>query len=271
MGLALGSQIATADEEPSMTELPTVPAEPVVAAAPVSPWFTDLYAESVFLGDAQTLTGLATLRAGRLWNDDFEVYGFGRLGGDTRTYLDKSDAVYNDNFFFFGLGLDYLGLTNGVRMIAQVGASLDLNSKIDRGGFDFRTGMVTYHEAPFNPEDAAGRWVQEIYTESLYVHRYRNFLATAQWRVFGNLRETWAPKAKAWDFGPLFTSVVSVDSKGYSYNRFVEFRAGARVRRADWWNLAFVPQYVFGSRWDEIKGAENYGELRALMTFAKAF
>lgn len=224
--------------------------------------FGDLYGEGVYLGAAKTTTGLLNLRYGEnALLPDFEVYGVGRIGGDTRTYLEKSDAIYNDNFLFLGLGIDYL-ISSGIRMTLQAGGSFDLNSKIDRSGFDLRTGLMTYHEFPGIGDD----WTQEVYSEALYVHRYRNFLADVQWKAV----------YKMWDgenFGlePLGALAMSVDSKGFDYNRFVEFRLGARLR-SRYGNLALIPMYVAGSRWaiDDVNKA-SYREFRVLLTTFFAF
>jgi hypothetical protein len=225
--------------------------------------FGDLYAEGVYLGRAKTTAGLLNARYGETLRPGLETYGVLRMGGDTRTYLEASDAVYNDNFMFLAAGLDYLNLLPGMRFSAQVGGSIDLNPKIHRQGFDFRTGMYTYHEAPSFTDS----WNQEIYSEAVYVHRYRNFIADILWKLVFKAYE-----GNTWDINPLGAFVMSVDSKGYDYNRFVEFRTGVRVRAADWANLAFHPMYVFGTRWNVDHMADaNYREFRFLVTAYTAF
>ncbi len=234
-----------------------------VASAAKAEFFGDLYAEGVYLGAAKTTAGLMNLRAGDVPLEGLEVYGVSRLGGDTRTYLETSDSVYNDNFMFLGAGVDYLGLLPGVRMSFQIGGSFDLNSKINREGFDLRTGVFTYHETPGPTEE----WLQEIYSESLYVRRYRNFLASLQWRLVYN---GWS--AGDWELSPLGSMVMSVDSQGFDYNRFVELRGGFRFRNREWANLAFQPMYVAGARWnaDDVTRA-SYQEFRFLVTMFTAF
>ena len=139
---------------------------------------------------ADTVTTYEQLRSGWAFGTQWEAYGVSRLGGDTRTVLDSSDAVYNDNYVFFGVGVDYLGLFPGVRAVAQIGVSEDLNSKIHMGGPDGRTGFMTYHE--IRPSHFP--IYSEIYSEELYVHRYRNVLASLQTRFLYD--------AVVWRFNP---------------------------------------------------------------------
>lgn len=238
----------------------------VAAATPA--WalkpFQDLYAEGVFLSSAKTTAGLLQYRFGvplNVGRAGWETYAIGRIGGDTRTYLEKSDNVFNDNFLFTGAGIDFTGLFPGIRFLLQLGYSFDLNKKINRGGLDGRLGFITFHEA----NKVGDPMTQELYTESIYVHRYRNFLAGFQWRLFNDFLKNTGTKH---ELGPLLATAISVDSKGFDYNRFVELRVGARWRMREWLGFSLMPQYVWGTRWNMVDmNSANYRELRALVVF----
>src|SRR4051794_21316099 len=65
-------------------------------------WFSDIYAEGTGLSKAQTMASYTQLRTGLNVGSTLETYALARLGGDTRTGLDPSNAIYNDNYVFFG-------------------------------------------------------------------------------------------------------------------------------------------------------------------------
>ena len=111
----------------------------------------DIYFESIRLSNIDTVAGYVQVRSGLSSAlRQVEAYAVVRSSMDTRTLWGSSSGVYNDNFFFGGGGVDYLGLLPGLRLTAQVGASLDLSDKIHQGGFDYRVGTQSYHEIPWN-------------------------------------------------------------------------------------------------------------------------
>lgn len=207
--------------------------------------FGDLYGESIYLNRFNTTAAFTQLRYGLTDpKKKLELYGTLRVGGDTRTQLDPNAGIYNDNFLFVGAGVDYVGLVRGVRLRAQVGHSTDLNSKINRGGFDALAGVITYHEIPL-PEM---RIVNEIYSEALYIHRYGNFLANLQTRTLYNAFQS---SKNGWTFKiePMISTSTVFDSQGLDYNRFVEGKAGVRATlRSRKISMAITPHYVVGTR-----------------------
>ena len=251
----------------------------VYAATPASEvnqknsnFFSDLYSEQQGLGQAQTLTTFTQLRAGIRNSSQFEFYAAARFGADSRTLFEKGTSVYNDNYLFMGVGVDYPGLLPGVRAILQLGGSKDLSNKLDSGGLDGRAGVVTYHE--FRPRNTLG-FFSEVYSEALYVHRYKNLMMSGQLRLFyGGLStsklfgESFAQKFK---IEPMLYGVVSFDSAGLDFNRFVEARMGVRVRYHGPIEVQLLPHYVVGGRYQQPTQYPAYQDLRLLLVLAKDF
>jgi hypothetical protein len=221
----------------------------------------DIYFENIRLSRADTFVGYIQLRSGvRSITSQVESYAVVRAAMDTRTMLGTLADVYSDNFFFAGAGLDYLGFFPGIRLTAQIGASMDLSSKIHQGGFDYRFGSQSYHEIPWNEGLKS-----EIYSEALYLRRYSNFLAALQFRTFYSVAR-WKVGGQSADLGPLVTLVGSLDSGGLDYNRFAELRLGARLTLQGPLTLALSPYYVFGGRWARPTDLANYRDFRVLLS-----
>jgi hypothetical protein len=147
---------------------------------------------------------------------------------------------------------------SGLRLTAQAGYSFDLKKSVNRDGFDFRTGAIVYVENRPTP------FLLEHYGESLYLHRYRDWISAYQLRL---VYPTNFPVS------PIITGVAQIDSAGLVYNRFIEIRAGLRAQlpitaKA---TLQIQPNYVFGRRKQENFSYINYGEFRALAAFAAEF
>lgn len=222
----------------------------------------DLYFENVRLSEADTYTGYAQLRSGfASQSKSVEVYAVSRIGADSRTNMDPSGGIYNDNFVFAGAGIDYLGLLPGVRATFQAGGSFDLSSKIHEGGFDLRTGFQTYHEIPL----AGDRLYNEIYSEALYFQRYINILGSVQYRtVYSAFR--WKKGNHGFEIAPVLNLVAAADSSGLDYNRFAEARLGPRLVYRGPISLALTPQYVWGTRWARPTDLPYYTDFRILLT-----
>ena len=239
--------------------------ETLAARADVPPRpFGDLYMEGLRMSRVNTYAGFGQVRGGvALWPVRAEFYGIVRGGMDSRTLGDPGDQIFNDNYVFAGAGVDLANLYRGIRLTSQVGYSWDLTSKIKREGFDLRGGLVTYNEL----EVSAAKLINEFYSESLYVHRYRNFIVNGQWRGFFRLLEhTWPGTATA-GAGPLLWLSATADSYGHDFNRIAEARAGGRVAlgipgRGSMW---IAPYYAWGVRWVRPTNLPNYRDFRLLM------
>lgn len=242
--------------------------QPFKARANDSILFTDLYSEQTALAQAQTFATYTQLRAGWRLNSKFELYGAARFGADSRTLLDQGTSVYNDNYLFLGAGVDYLGPFTGVRLVFQAGASMDLSSKINAGGFDARTGVVTFHE--LRSAEIANLY-SEIYTESLYIQRYHNLLASAQVRLFYSGFDVSSVLSKRFKFEPMLNLVTSMDSGGLDFNRFFESRAGFRFVYRGPVDVMLIPYYTLGSRFQGPAGKLGYQDFRGLLVVAKSF
>jgi len=222
----------------------------------------ELYFENSRLSRVDTFVGYSQLRAGGVWTPGLlEMYAVARLGADSRTNLDSSSNVYNDNFVFAGIGVDYLGLLPGVRLTLQMGGSFDLSEKIHRGGFDYRIGTQSYHEIAWN----SGTLTSEVYSEALYFERYRNLLGSVQFRTIYHPFQ-WKLGKYSLDLGPLISWVGSLDSEGLDYNRFMELRVGPRLTLRGPITLALSPHYVWGGRWARPTDLMNYQDFRVLLT-----
>ena len=158
--------------------------------------------------------------------------------------------------------MDYTALP-GFRLTGQVGRSFSLSDKVRRNlqpdGFDYRLGFQTYHE--INWQTAL---VSEIYSEGFYVYRYENFLPALQFRTW-HRSFSWKKEVSRLELGPIVNGVVSADSKGYDYNRFVEAQLGMRLRYTGPLTLWFTPYYVAGARWERSSNTPTYQDLRILV------
>ncbi len=240
----------------------SVCAEENKANAP-STWslFSSTYFEGVRLDHSDTFAGLLVERAG-LEEKEFgvETYGVARIGADSRTVLDRSDAIYNDNYFFLGAGVDYLKLISGLRLSAQFGYSFDLSSKIKKAGFDIRAGFMTYHEKRWCPF-----FRNEIYSEGFYVRRYQDVIFGLQLRSFLVLLHDEADPYKGFEAGPYVNLVGSEDTTDLNYNRFIEAHYGARVRYQAPVTVALQAYGVLGHRLDSGDPVGNYSDFRVLL------
>ncbi len=227
----------------------------VTASASAATPFVNFYGESSYLSEISTISSLGQLKAGyKCEANQLESALIVRVGADTRTFRDVSPAIYSDNYVFSGLGLDYLGLFSGVRATLQVGHSWDLSKKIHREGFDWRTGFTTWHE--FGKE----KFLHEVYSEALYIHRYRDAFFNAHWYLYVPLFEKEKGKT-TFDLGPIAGPHVSLDSEGLSDYRYAEFRAGFRLRAKNFLSFALQPYFVTGNQWERGK---SYSEFRLL-------
>ena len=229
--------------------------------------FNDFYSENSGFLKTQTVATYFQLRSGLRASSDWETYAATRFGGDTRTALGADDAIYNDNYLFLGLGVDYLGLLPGVRAVAQVGVSEDMNRKINLGGPDGRFGFMSYHEL-----HGSSPFYAEIYSEELYVHRYRNILATVQARIL----QDWfvlntGGRSRRLVLSPLANFVLSADSEGLDYNRFAEARLGFRLSLNGPITFILNPYYALGTRWERPTDYPTYQDFRLLVVAAAAF
>lgn len=226
------------------------------------PLFGEVYFESTRLTEAKTFAGFTQVRTGRAWESgQLETYITARMGADSRTNSENSLSVYNDNFVFTGVGVDYLGILPGFRATSQVGASFDLSSKIHSGGFDFRIGSQSYHEINW----IGRKLVSEVYSELLYFRRYLNLLGNIQFRTVYNLVTASIGNTRL-EFAPLVNIVGAVDSQGLDYNRFGELRMGARITFRGPITVALSPYYVLGARWARPTNTPQYEDFRILLT-----
>jgi hypothetical protein len=203
--------------------------------------FYDLYGESMYLDSAKTWAQSLKGRWGYRNEHPLptELYLTSRLGADSRTLLESGSSVYNDNYFFLGPGVDLLSLLPGLRITLSTGYSWDLTDKIDRSGFDFQTGTLTYHEIPL-----AHRLVDEIYSELLYVHRYENLFFNIQNR----LRYLLFEKGQ-FRIYPLVNVNLSLsyDAQKLPGARYADIRPGARIQVpiSSKVGINIEPQYVY--------------------------
>lgn len=233
--------------------------------------FGDIYAEGINLNTDQTQAFDGYVRYG-VRSEDYrwEYYAIGRGAGDTRTQSDgELGQIYNDNDFFAGGGVDYLGLLPGLRLSLQVGDSFNLNSKLARtayAGFDFRVGTTTYHEIALPLRNL----VEEIYSDAFYFRRYRDAIATLQARTaWTPLKTTLGPLDLG--FGPVLTAAGSGDTELLDFNDFAEIRLGARASVHGPISLSLEPQYVAGMRWERPTAVPNYHDVRVLLTAYYSF
>jgi len=225
--------------------------------------FSDLYSEQTGLMSAKTIATFSQIRAGWSPWQTVEAYVVGRIGADSRTMLEQGNFVYNDNYAFLGLGLDYLGLFPGVRVIGQLGVSQDLSAKINRGGLDGRAGFMTFHSFRLQKES---RLYSEIYSDHLFIKRYQNILSSVQVRIFH----------EGFGFGkfraePMFNWVTALDSEGYDFNRFVEARLGFRLSFRGPLDLMLIPYFAFGGRYQMPTDYPTYRDFRVLLILSKNF
>ena len=240
--------------------------QPQAWASPLTPgWdtFFSAYYESAYLNRAQTGAGLFVPKWGATNSRlGFEAYVTARMGVDSRTFLEQSDQIYNDNFLFLGAGVDQVTWLKGVRFSVQVGNSIDLNPKIHLGGFDLRTGWMSYHEMEWIPQS----FRSEFYTEGFYVRRYRNALGSVHIRNFWPIVSTAHSEYQGVEVGPVLQGVLSGDTEGYDYNRFVEAQAGVRVQVHTPLSIALHLLAVEGRRLDPESPIGKYHDFRALIT-----
>ena len=221
-----------------------------------------VYFEGLYLNSAKTFTGLLSPKFGYCNAETgFETYITPRLGADSRTFIDSSDTIYEDNFLFLGAGVDYTKLLPGVRLTAQVGRSFDLNSKIKLGGFDFRTGWMTYHEKEWIPVKLRS----EFYTEGFYIYRYRNFITNGQARMVYVIWKSSLERYKGLELAPYLNLVGNIDGSGYDYNRFAEAQYGLRLRHEPPVNVGLSLYGVRGHRFGTGSMSPNYNDFRVLV------
>ena len=226
-------------------------------------YFADFYSEALWISRVQTLAGDGALRFGKkVPAQKIEYYGLIRASGDSRTQQQGYTQVYNDNTVFAGAGLDYVYFIPGLRLTAQAGYSWDLSDKVHRAGFDYRTGLLTYHEIHW----ADSKVFHEIYSEYLYVRRYRNFFADAQFRTLFDAFNHEIDAEHTFRLAPIATLVAGVDTQALDYNRYAEIHLGARAQVQGHLSLAFQPYYVWGSRWQKPTSLPHYDEFRFLVT-----
>ena len=223
--------------------------------------FYEIVTDESHLQAAQTTSAFLQNRAGYHLGVGIDLYGVTRLGGDTRTLYEKSDKVYNDNFFFGGIGCDYSGLIPGVKFITQFGASKDLYPKIHLQGIDGQAGFASSHDWRIRPLYLYG----EIASEAFYVRRYQNIRSNLQFRSYFNILQARIFGGEL-EFSPTWMGLGAIDQKGYDYNRFWESRMGMRVRYQYGRNVfTFGPYYVLGGRWQKPTSVPYYSDLRLVM------
>ena len=181
---------------------------------------------------------------------------------DSRTFLEKSDQIYNDNYLFLGAGFDYTGFIEGVRLSLQLGNSFDLNEKIHLRGFDTRVGFMTYHEQMWGLE----RFWNEIYSEAFYVRRYRNGLFNLQLRSVYVPLQLKQDHGRVFEGGPYLNGSFSFDTAAYDYNRFIEAQYGVRIRYRAPFATALHVLGVIGKRTEVNANPRNYQDFRLLLT-----
>ncbi len=222
---------------------------------------SSIYFEGSYLNTAATFASLVVPKAG--WVDHglgLEVYATARTGMDSRTFIERSDAIYNDNYLFLAGGVDYTKLIPGVRLSLQVGQSFDLNPKIHLGGFDIRSGFMTYHEIEWVPLF----FRNEIYSEGFYVRRYKNVIADLHLRSFLTAWKSEGDRYHGFEVGPYLNLLGSYDTADYDYNRFLEAQYGARIQYHSPVTLGFHVLGVLGHRSEG--DIRNYSDFRLLLT-----
>jgi len=231
---------------------------------------TDIYSEGAYFNRIDSTAGLLVTRFGAAWNRvHLETYGTIRIGADARTLLDTTNGVFNDNFLFVGVGVDAVSLLPGLRLTAQVGHSYDLTSKIDRAGFDYRTGAQTYHEILWPVPNL----FSEIYSEFFYIRRYRDAYGALQLRTGHNSWVKETAKGHRIELAPLVNGIFAIDTRALDYNRFVEVGFGPRLtyRWPGTMSLSLRPFYVLGARWERPTTLPTYDDFRVLLTAFIAF
>ncbi len=240
---------------------------PLNSSAEEAEQFLEAYTEGSSLSSVSTVAGLLQVRAG--WRlSSIELYGVARLGSDSRTLLEASNAVYNDNAIFAGAGADWLPPIPGVRLVAQLGGSLRLTQKAKESGWDARAGAVTYHELSGPGVDV----FHEMYSEAIYVRRHADLFASVQGRTGYRLVEwDWGPARL--ELSPLASLAVSSDLSGQDYNRFFELGLGPRLsaRKAGDFTISLRPYYVLGTRWQRPTSEPRYDDFRVLLAGFFAF
>ncbi len=236
------------------------------SARPVFPgWdnFLSVYYESAYLDRARTGAGLLVPKFGVSDpKSGLQIYFTSRVGVDSRTFLEQSDQIYNDNFLFLGAGIDQVSWIPGVRFSLQAGNSIDLNPKINLGGFDVRTGWMSYHEKEWISQGLR----TEIYSEALYIRRYRNILGSLHARNFWPILPAGRSRYEGFEFGPSLQFVVSGDSAGFDYNRLFEAQAGVRAQFHTPLAIALHLLGVRGARLDPESPIGRYADFRILIT-----
>lgn len=237
--------------------------------------FNEVYSESLWLNRSQSLATFASVKAGwrHTWSGVpgfLDSYLVSRFGWDSKTQasaLTFRPVVVQDNYVFLGWGVDWVDLLPGIRMTAQMGYSWDLSRQIHREGVDFRLGWQSYHEWKWNTRSEGwfARAQTELYTDGLYYQRYRNVISFAQVQ---NFVPVWS--GESWRLGPVLAGAGAVDNAGLDYNRFVEARAGVRLRwdAAAGRTLIFYPHVIQGWRLGRPTTLPNYQDLRVLLVIA---
>jgi hypothetical protein len=222
---------------------------------------SSLYFESAYLQKPDTLAGLLVPKLG-ICNarSSVSLYLMPRLGMDSRTFIDRSDAIYNDNYLFLAAGSDYTGLMPGLRLSLQVGRSFDLTDKIKLGDFDVRAGWMSWHEV----EWVSKRLWNEFYSEGFYIRRYRNFAFNAQVRTFYDL--LMLVRQDTLQFGPILNGSFAWDTHGYDYNRYAEAHYGLRMRYPSGFPLMLQVYGVEGRRLDGTRGERTYEDFRLVFS-----
>jgi hypothetical protein len=225
--------------------------------------FFNVYYESAYLNRAGTGAGLFVPRIG-FSNPEtgWEVYLVARTGIDSRTFLEQSDQIYNDNFLFMGAGIDQTKWIKGVRFSLQTGYSMDLNPKIKLGGADLRAGMLSYHEVEWIMNSLRS----EVYSEAFYVRRYRNVLGSLHVRNFWPLIQTGSDRYQGIELGPVLQGVVSGDTAGFDYNRFLEGQLGVRLMFHTPIALSIHALAIRGTRFEKGSPIGAYQDARAVIT-----
>jgi hypothetical protein len=225
--------------------------------------FFSAYYESAYLNRAETGAGLFVPRFGISDPEKGrEIYLVSRIGVDSRTFLEKSDQIYNDNFMFLGLGMDELKWIPGFRFTLQLGNSIDLNPKINLGGWDGRAGWMSYHEK----EWYRGSFRTEIYSEGFYVRRYRNGMGSLHLRNFWPMISRGQNRYEGLELGPALQFVISGDTRALDYNRFFETQYGARLQYHTPLSIALHVLGVKGFRTEKSSPIGNYNDLRVIIT-----
>ncbi len=234
--------------------------------------FGEVYFESVGYDHAGTL--YTTLRPKWGWSlfegekSRIESYALLRLDMDSKTLAATDGAIVTDNYFFAGAGVDWMGVLPGVRLTALAGYAKDLVERSQRSGVEVRAGWISDHRIVLS--SSGPRLSEEIYTDGLYIRRYRDFIASAQartyWELLGKEGST-----SSWDFGPLLTGAFSVDSERDSGWRYAELRAGGRLRFKYDIQLTLQAYALRGVSYDAQPAAQYYDDSRIVLTGGVSF